>query len=70
MKQSETISTRACFVTAEHKFKVFENKMLKEIVIFGWNFLSYIGSLCEERVEENIWTEHGGHSGSMTDIAY
>jgi hypothetical protein len=35
MKQSETISTRACFVTAEHKFKVFENKMLKEIVIFG-----------------------------------
>jgi hypothetical protein len=53
MKQSETVPTPACFLRTEHKFKVFQNENMKEILIFGSNVLSYLGSLWEKGVEEN-----------------
>jgi len=34
MKQSETVLTPACFLRTEHKFKVFQNEILKEMLIF------------------------------------
>jgi hypothetical protein len=51
MKQSETVQTPAPPPRTEHIFKVFQNEILKEILMFGWNVLSYLGILWEKGVE-------------------
>jgi hypothetical protein len=50
VKQSGTVPTAACFVKTGHKFEVFQNEFLKEVLIFGGKVLSYLGSLWEKGV--------------------